>query len=254
MKKMVGLALLGALAAGCASEEEPADKAGEQSRQVVVFAAASLQESFEAIGTEVEADHPELLVTFSFGGSSALAPQIVSGAPADVFAAASPATMQQVVDKDAAAGEPVLFARNRLQIAVPPDNPADVDSLDDLADPDLKLARCAAEVPCGDAAERALAAASVEVEADTLEEDVKGVLSKVELGEVDAGLVYRTDVQAANGKVKGIDFPESGKAVNDYLIAPIADAPEPDGAAIFVEFVRSERGRKILSDAGFDVP
>ncbi|MGH3354439.1 MAG: molybdate ABC transporter substrate-binding protein [Nocardioidaceae bacterium] len=227
---------------------------GGVSGDVVVFAASSLTEAFTRVGRAFEDAHPGVSVTFSFGGSSSLGPQVLAGAPADVFASASPETMTQVVRADAAAGRPVVFARNRLQIAVPPGNPGDVQGLGDLADADLALAVCAPEVPCGAAAEQAFSAAGVTARPDTLEQEVKAVLTKVELGEVDAGLVYRTDVRAAGGRVRGIDFPESADVVNDYPIVDLADAPNPPAAQAFVGFVRSAQGREALDDAGFGLP
>jgi molybdate transport system substrate-binding protein len=149
---------------------------------------------------------------------------------------------------------PTTFARNSLQIAVPADNPAEVDDLKDLTDPKVKVALCAEQVPCGAAAIRALDAAGVKVTPVTLEQDVKAALTKVELGEVDAALVYRTDVLASSGKVRGIDFPESAKAINDYPIAVLAKAPAPESARQFVDLVLSPQGADVLTKAGFEAP
>src|SRR5262249_22830589 len=159
--------------------------------------------------------------------SSTLAQQIVGGAPADVFAAASPATMKTVTDAGLASGTPTVFVRNQLVIAVPAGNPKGITSLADLVKPGIKVALCADAVPCGAAAKTALAAANVKLTPVTLEQDVKAALSKVELGEVDAALVYRTDAKSAGAKVTGIEFPESAKAINDYPIAALKDAPNP---------------------------
>ena len=222
--------------------------------QVTVLAAASLTDTFGALAGTFTDQHPQAEAVFSFGGSSGLAQQAVSGAPADVFAAASAATMATAVDGGAVDGEPVLFARNRLELVVPAGNPGGVRGLADLADPDLTVALCAPQVPCGAAAEKLLTAAGVTAAPDTLEQDVRAVLSKVSLGEVDAGLVYRTDVRSAGERVEGIEVPEAGEAVTDYLVAPLADAPNPDGARAFVDLVLSEQGRRVLSDAGFDGP
>jgi ABC-type molybdate transport system, periplasmic component len=137
---------------------------------------------------------------------------------------------------------------------VPRDNPAKVDELKDLADPGVKVALCAEQVPCGAAAAKALRAAGLEVTPVTLEQDVKATLTKVELGEVDAALVYRTDVIAAAGKVTGISFPEADQAVNDYPIAALADAPAGDLAEEFVDLVLSRQGKDVLAKVGFDVP
>ncbi len=252
----LALALAGCSVSGEARGESTGDAfggtGGELSGNVVVFAAASLTGSFTRIGQEFEAANDGTRVTFNFASSSALAQQITSGAPADVFAAASPATMAQVTRAGTAAGEPTVFVRNRLQIAVPAGNPGEVSGLPDFAKPDLRIALCAQQVPCGAAAVKAFAAADVIPTPDTLEQDVKATLAKVQLGEVDAGLVYRTDVQAAGDSVEGIDFPEAAQAVNDYQIVTLYDAPHPAIAAAFVEFVRSARGRHVLAAAGFD--
>jgi molybdate transport system substrate-binding protein len=221
---------------------------------VTVLAASSLTEAFTTLGDQLEEDHPGTTVKYSDAASSELATQITSGAPADVFASASPATMDQVVQAGGADGEPVVFVRNRLQIAVPAGNPAGVSGLADFATKDLKIALCASEVPCGDAAERAFEAAGVTPAPDTLEPDVKAVLSKVTLGEVDAALVYRTDVIAAGDQVEGIDFPEAADAVNDYPIVVLADAPNAKGADAFVDLVRSPAGAAVLAKAGFEQP
>ena len=256
-------ALLSLSVAGCGGDgDRPGDgtasSAGSASAAslgtVTVLAAASLTEAFTTLGDQLEKDHPGTSVKFGFAASSELATQIISGAPADVFASASPSTMEQVVQAGAAAGEPVVFVRNRLQIAVPAGNPAGVTGLADFATKDLKIALCAPEVPCGDAADRAFDAAGVTPAPDTLEPDVKAVLSKVSLGEVDAALVYRTDVIAAGDQVEGIDFPEAGDAVNDYPIVVLADAPNADGATAFVDLVESPRGAALLRKAGFEQP
>jgi molybdate transport system substrate-binding protein len=220
----------------------------------VVFAAASLTESFTQIAEGFEAANPNATVTLNFGASSALAQQIISGPPAGVFASASPATMAQVTGNGDADGEPTVFVRNRLEIAVPAGNPGDVSGLADFAEEDLTIALCAEQVPCGAAALRAFEAAGITPAPDTLEQDVKATLTKVELGEVDAAVVYRTDVIAAGDTVEGIEFPEAAEAVNDYPIVTLAAAPNPEAAQAFVGYVLSEEGQQVLADAGFDGP
>lgn len=220
---------------------------------VTVFAAASLTEVFERIAQDFHTIHPAVRVALNVGGSSALAQQILAGAPADVFAAASSASMQVVTDAGLATTARV-FARNRLQIAVPPDNPGRVTGLADFADEDLKIALCAAQVPCGAAAAMVLATTGTSAAPDTLEPDVKAALSKVQLGEVDAALVYRTDVLAAGDRVRGIAFPAADTAVNDYPVATLDEAPNPVASAAFVDFVLSGPGQQVLADAGFDRP
>jgi len=248
-----GWVVLAVAVTGCAGAGTSGGP-GQPSSEIVVLAAASLTEAFTQIAADFEAAHPGTDVTLGFGGSSTLGPQIVAGAPADVFAAASPDTMRLVVEAGAVSGAPAVFARNRLQIAVPAGNPADVGGLADLADPDLLVALCAPEVPCGAAAETALAAAGVQARPDTLEQDVRAVLTKIELGEVDAGLVYRTDVLAAGAAVEGVRLPVAHDTVSDYLIAALADADDPDLAVAFVDCVLSEQGQETLADAGFERP
>jgi len=229
------------------SSQQPTD-------DVVVLAAASLNGAFTRLGNSVEDEHPGINIRFSFGGSSSLAPQVTSGAPADVFASANPDVMQLLIDGGSVTTEPQLFARNRLEIGVPEGNPAGVQELEDLTDSETTVALCAPQVPCGAAAQKALRAAGISVEPVSYEDDVKAVASKVELGEVDAGLIYHTDVLAATGRIEGIEFEEADRAVNDYVIAPVADGANPEGAEVFIDFVRSLRGREVLRDAGFDVP
>ncbi|MFJ1705580.1 molybdate ABC transporter substrate-binding protein [Kitasatospora sp. NPDC088346] len=218
---------------------------------VTVVAAASLKEAFTAIGAQFEAAHPGTKVVFNFAGSDALAASIVNGAPADVFAAASPATMKTVTDGGDAVGTPATFVRNQLEIATVPGNPRHIASLQDLAPPGLKVVLCAQEVPCGTAAQKALAAGNVQVTPVSYEQDVKAALTKVELREADASLVYRTDVKSAAGKVDGVPFPEASSAVNDYPIATLTHAPNTAGAEAFVALVQSPDGQKVLTDAGF---
>lgn len=241
--------------AGCGAGTPDATPAGTQrdglSGGLTVFAAASLADTFPELGEAFTAEHPDVTVSFGFGGSSGLAQQIVSGAPADVFASASPATMATVVDAGAAAGSPTTFAGNTLQIVVPAGNPAGVTGLADLADADLTIALCAPEVPCGAASTEVLAAAGVTAAPDTLEQDVRAVLTKVELGEVDAALVYRTDVLAGGDAVEGLELPEAAGAVIDYPIAVLAGAPNPEAAQAFVDLVLSDEGQRVLGAAGF---
>lgn len=234
-----GLLLLAATLAvtGCGSG------AKAKSEQITVLAAASLTESFTTLAHEYERAHPGVRVRLVFGASSSLARQVAAGAPADVIATASPSTIRGL----GGVGRPAVFAHNRLAIAVPPGNPGHVHGLADLARPALRVAVCAPQVPCGDAARRAFAAAHVAGRPDTYEQDVKAVLAKVELGEVDAGLVYRTDIQAAGRRVLGL--PVEPPVVAAYPIVALRAA-----GSGFVAFVRSARGRAVLAAAGFDPP
>lgn len=248
------------LLAGCAARTSPggggtsAPTGGAVRGTVTVFAAASLTGTFRQIAAAVESAHPGLTVRFSFGASSDLAQQIVQGAPADVFAAADQTTMAQVTRAGAAAGQPAVFTRNELEIAVPKGNPAHVTGLADFANPKLRTALCARQVPCGAAAIRVFAAAGITPRPSTLEADVKATLTKVELGEVDAALVYRTDVRSAAGRVDGIDFPQAARAVNTYPIVVCRSAPNPAGAKAFLDAVLSPAGQAVLRGAGFQSP
>ncbi|MFI7462099.1 molybdate ABC transporter substrate-binding protein [Nonomuraea sp. NPDC049646] len=250
---LAGLTGCGSGAPATSASSAPAASAGGGAGEVTVFAAASLTGTFTELGKSFESARPGTTVRFNFGSSATLAQQIVQGAPADVFAAASPATMKTVTDA-ALAAAPATFVRNRLQIAVPAANPAEVDELKDLADPAVKVALCAEQVPCGAAAVKALGAAGLKVKPVTLEQDVKATLTKVRLGEVDAALVYRTDVIASGGKVTGIDFPEAAQAINDYPIAALTKAPAGDLAKQFVDLVLSQQGKDVLAKAGFEAP
>lgn len=219
-----------------------------------VFAAASLTDVFTEIAAAFEEANPGATVELSFGPSSGLATQINEGAPADVLATASTSTMDQVVEAESVTEEPDVFATNLLELAVPPDNPACVGGLDDLADEDLVVGLCAEEVPCGDFARQALDQAGIEASVDTDEPDVRALLTKVEEAQVDVGVVYRTDVIAADGAVEGVEIPDDQNVAATYPIAPVADAANPDGADAFVEFVLSDAGQAALAAAGFSPP
>lgn len=258
--RLVGAVVVGLLA-GCggpAADETSAEseRGGPStvSGTVTVLAAASLTEAFTTLGRRFERDHPGARVRFSFAASSELATQAVGGAPADVFASASAATMDQVVRAGAVRGAPAVFARNRLAIAVPRENPGRVTGLADFADEDLTIALCAPEVPCGAAAEKLFTATGITPSADTYEADVKATLTKVVLGEVDAALVYRTDVLAAGDAVRGIAVPEAAAAANRYPMAVLARGPNPRAAREFVELVQSRYGQQVLRAAGFERP
>jgi molybdate transport system substrate-binding protein len=235
-------------ASASASPKAASDKL---SGTVTVFAAASLKESFTTLGKEFEAAHPGTKVTFNFGGSDTLAASITSGAPADIFAAASPKTMKTVTDAGDASGTPDTFVRNQLEIATLPGNPKKISTLKDLTKGGLKVALCAKTVPCGAAAQTALTASGLKLTPVSYEQDVKSALTKVELKEVDAAVVYKTDVKAAGGKVDGVDFPESAKAINDYPVVQLKNAPNAAAAKAFIALVESAEGKKVLSQAGF---
>jgi molybdate transport system substrate-binding protein len=221
---------------------------------VTVFAASSLTGVFTDLGQRLEKENPGLHVRFNFAGSSALATQLTQGAPADVFASADQAQMDVVTKAGLQQGEPSVFTQNVLEIAVPQGNPGHVTGLKDFAKADLKIAVCAAQVPCGAAAQKVFAATGTEAKPDTEEQDVKAALTKVQLGEVDAAMVYATDVKAAGHAVEGISFPEAEDAINAYPICVLKSAPDAAAAQAFVALVRSKEGQQALKDAGFRSP
>jgi molybdate transport system substrate-binding protein len=220
---------------------------------ITVLAAASLTEAFNQIGEDFEAKNEGSSVTFSYGSSATLATQIVQGAPADVFAAASPATMKTVTAAGAA-NAPTDFVSNTLQIAVPGGNPHKITGLEDFADDNKRIALCAPQVPCGAAGVKVFAAAKIVPKPDTLEQDVKATLQKVATNEVDAALVYKTDVLSAGDRVEGIDFGEAEQAINTYPIATLKESKNPELAEAFVDYVLSPEGQAVLANAGFAKP
>ena len=242
---------------GSGSTGAPPDSTGSASTalsgDITVFAAASLTESFTQLGKQFEAAHPGTTVTFSFAASSALATQINAGAPADVFASASQKNMDQVVAAGGASN-PTVFATNVMEIAVPPANPAGVTSVGDLAKSSVKAALCQPQVPCGSVAQKVFTNAKITVNPVTLEPDVKSVLSKVQLGEVDAGMVYVTDVKAAGDKVKGVAILDDVNTSTAYPIAALTKSGNASVAVAFVDFVLSPDGQSVLSAAGFEGP
>jgi molybdate transport system substrate-binding protein len=251
--------------AGCSSSGSPSSSSSSSPTStssssspaatgtITIFAAASLQGSFTKIGQQFDAAHPGDTVKFSFGPSSGLATEITTGAPADVFASASPKNMDTVV----AAGDasnPQDFAKNTAEIAVPPSNPAHVASVTDLAKSSVKVALCQPQVPCGVLAAKVFKNAGITVKPVTLEPDVKSTLTQVELGNVDAGVVYVTDVMAAGAKVKGIAIPANDNASTMYPIAAVSQSKNLSVAQQFVAYVLSPAGQQVLAAAGFEKP
>jgi len=214
-----------------------------------VSAASSLTGAFTEIGKAFESTHPDASIAFNFGGSSALAEQIAQGADVDVFASADTAIMQEVVDAQLAA-DPVNFATNIMQIATPAGNPANVSSISDLAKSSIKVAICAAQVPCGVDAVALFANASITITPVTREPDVKSVLAKVIADEVDAGVVYVTDVLVSGDKVTGVKIPTDVNVTSTYPIAALAESTNPF-AAQFAAFVAGPEGQAILAKYGF---
>ena len=222
--------------------------------EVLVSAAASLTDAFAEVEAEFESANPGVDVVLNLAGSSALREQILEGAPADVFASANTSNMDQLAEAGEVARESQIFVRNLLQIAVPSGNPAGVTGLEDFGRDELLIGLCAEDVPCGDFAREALANAGVTPAIDTNEPDVRALLTKVEAGELDAGITYVTDVAPTDGAVDGVDIPEDVNVVADYPIAVLANAPNPDAASAFVDFVLSDEGQAILTKFGFAAP
>jgi molybdate transport system substrate-binding protein len=263
---LAAVALAATALAGCSSSSSSSTASGSSSSSapaasssaaktgtITVFAAASLMGTFTELGKQFEAAHPGDTVKFSFGASSALATQINSGAPADVFASASTKNMDQVVTPGNASN-PQNFAKNVMEVAVPPSNPAKVTSVNDLAKSSVKTALCQPQVPCGVVAAEVFKNAKITVKPVTLQPDVKSVLSQVELGSVDAGMVYVTDVMAAGSKVKGVTIPADVNGSTLYPIAALTHSKEQAIAQAFVAYVLSPPGEQVLKAAGFAAP
>jgi len=251
-------ALALAVLAGCggSTTTTPRDAAaagGAVTGTITVLAAASLRTAFTELADTFEQQHPGTTVRLSLGPSSGLAQQVLRGAPADVFAAASPAQMTTIT-RAGAATAPATFAVNRMQVAVPPANPARISALADLARPGVTVALCQQQVPCGTVARTVLARARLDLTPVSEEADVGSVLTKVRLGEVDAGVVYVTDVQAAGGAVRGVAIPDDVNAATSYPIAALSASANPVTARAFVDAVLSPAGRRVLAAAGFAAP
>lgn len=242
-------AVLVAVAFGCGVRTD-----AEGREPILVSAAASLTDAFAEVETAVEATHSDVDVVLNLGGSAALREQILEGAPADVFASASVENMGLVVASGGVSGSPQVFVHNLLQIAVPPGNPAGVQGLADFTQEALWIGLCARQVPCGEFGQRALERAGVAPSVDSHEPNVRALLTKIEAGEIDAGIVYVTDVTASGGGVHGIEISAAHNVVARYPIAVLTDAPNPEGAAAFVSFVLSGEGQGILRRHGFASP
>ena len=231
-----------------------ASAAGKVTGTVVVFAATSLTEAFDKIGAQFEAAHPGVTVKFNYNGSSSLATSINQGAPADVFASAAPKNMETVTSAGNASGTPQDFARNTGEIMVEKGNPKNIKSVSDLANPALKVVVCAPAVPCGQVATAIFKNAGVTVKPVSEEQNVGGVVTKVTLGEADAGIVYVTDVKANEGKATGVAIPADQNDITAYPIAQLKDAPNASGAAAFISYVLSPAGQQVLASFGFLPP
>ena len=225
---------------------------GDGSHELIVSTAASLSDVFVELESEFESTHVGVDVVLNTGGSSALREQVLAGAPVDVFASASVAVMDSVAAAGLVDGEPSVFAENHLVLAVPAGNPAGVTGLHDLGDSRLLVGVCAVEVPCGALAAAVLEAAGLEAAPDTEEPDVRALRTKLELGELDVGLVYATDL-IGNPALVSIAIDGAG-LVTVYSVAVIDGSAAADHARAFVDLVLSEQGSAALSSAGFGRP
>jgi molybdate transport system substrate-binding protein len=246
--------LIGALSvlliSGCGSAQQPA----AENQKIMVFAAASLKQTFTDIGEQFKAENPGASVEFSFAGSSDLVTQLTQGAQADVFASADTKNMDKAAQAGVLAGDPVNFASNTLTIAVAPGNPKKIASFKDLTQQSLNVVVCAPQVPCGSATQKVEQATGVTLSPVSEESSVSDVLNKVTTGQADAGLVYVTDAKGAGDKVAAVAFPEAAGAVNTYPIAVLKESTNPELARKFVDVVTGESGQKVLDAAGFAKP
>lgn len=223
---------------------------GQQDKHVTVLAAASLTDVFEAIASDFEADHEGVDVELSFAASSTIVQQVNEGAPADVVALAGMRSLEPLSEEHRV-GEVAEFTTNSLQLAVPPDNPAGVTGPDDLTQDGLRLVVCEEQVPCGTATATLFDTLGIDPTVSSYEQDVRATLTKVELGEADVGIVYRTDVTGAGDRVRGVDIPDDVNVINTYPILAVSDRVL---AQAFVDEVMSARGQRHLADAGFVAP
>ena len=245
MRRVLALLLIAATIGGCSSPGSGSKGGGGS---ITVDAAASLTDAFTTLKARFEKDHPGAKVKLTFGASSDLSTQIAQGAPVDVFASASEKNMKAL---GARALSPTDFVKNTLEIAVPPSNPAGITTPADLARPGIKVAVCDPAVPCGVVAAQVFKNLGITVHPAASLADVKSTLAAVESGEVDAGLVYVTDVRSAGRKVKGVEIPAAVNASTTYPIAALKDAKNATLAKAWVDFVRSDAGRTVLVAAGF---
>ncbi len=246
------LACLVAGLTGCSGQAGPGDDS--TSDELTVLAAASLTETFTELAGLFEAEHPGVEVRLAFDSSATLAEQVIQGAPADVLATADERTMQLVADADAVGATPQVFATNRLALVVPATDPAGIDELADLDRADVDYVVCVDSAPCGALARSALDEAGISRDPASEEVDVKAVLSKVQLDEADAGIVYRTDARAAGDSVRILPVPSSAATLTRYPLAVLEGADSPSLAAAWVDLVLSDEGQQVLDEAGFGTP
>ena len=244
LASLVMVPIFGLVFAGCASSDDT-------TTSLRIAATSSLTEVFNDIGEQFMLANPDITIAFNFASSSDLALQISQGLPADVFASADVKNMAKVTDAGLLHGESVAFATNSLEIVVEKGNPLRIDSLAQLASPGLLFVTCPIEVPIGAYTAEVLRNAGVTVAPASLEENVKGILTKVALGEADAGIVYRTDILAAGNSVTGVPINDNVNVTTKYLIGALRDSQNQDASQRFIIFLSSEQGQKIFSQFGF---
>ena len=243
----VALAALAVLIAAA----QPVAAAPRPSGEITVFAASSLTESFDAIAKQFEKKYPDVTVKFDYDASSNLATQINQGAPADVFASADQDNLQKTIDSGAVTPPPIVFTKNRLEIAVEKGNPKKIKGLADLQRAGLVVVLCANQVPCGKYAAESLGKAGVSVSPASKEENAKATLSKVSIGEADASIVYVTDVKASKGTASGVKVADQQNVIATYPMAVVKESKNATAAKAWVQFVKSNDGQRTLRKFGF---
>ena len=251
---VIAALVLAACSSSTTTSAPGSSSSGKLSGTVTVFAATSLTDAFNQIGAAFEKANPGVTVKFNYQGSSSLATSINQGAPADVFASAAPTNMKTVTDAGNAVGTPKIFASNTGEILVESGNPKKITSVKDLANPAIKVVVCAPEVPCGHVAQEIFKNAGVTVKPVSEETNVGGVVTKITLGEADAGIVYVTDAKENAGKATGVPIPANQNAITEYPIVQVKDAPNAKAADAFISYVLGPDGQKVLASFGFMPP
>lgn len=262
-----GIIILALLFSGCVQSAPVNRPEKPVSQELTIFAAASLTESFTDLAQEFENEFPGVQVTLNFAGSQQLAQQLAHGAPADVFVSANHTQMRVAVETGRIQEEDIqILTNNQLIVILPGDNPASITTLADLARPNLKIVLAAEQVPVGRyslaffdqaAQDPALGEAfrrGVYDNVVSFEQTVKAVLSKVLLGEADAGIVYTSDVTTVEGQVQVVEIPMELNQIAEYPVAPVSDSAQPDLASRFITFALSPAGQDILAQYGFLSP
>jgi molybdate transport system substrate-binding protein len=250
----VSLAFVLVILSGCGAGAQSAASPTPLTGSISVYAAASLTAAFQSIGGSFDKLHPGAKTQFNFGGSSTLVTQIKEGAPGDLFASADQPNMQKLVEAGLVSGSPQVFAGNKLEIVVAAGNTKGISGLADLARVGTVVVLCAPAVPCGNYASQALAKAGVKVTPASQEQDVKAVVSKVSLGEADAGIVYVTDVKAGGSKVQGVPIPDNQNVVASYPVAILKGTQNAKLGQAFLDYLLSSSGQKTLAGFGFTGP